>query len=123
MNGGILVQDCNNHAIGYTHSITDGTYTYEITSTHHQMQYPFTIDKNDYDILYTTKASRSEYYDGDGVDSNKIYKFGEPEIVYYHVPDKPKCLAIQGHPEIMRSDAPVIEMLNELLDTICNTNL
>ena len=40
----------------------------------------------------------------------------EPEIVLYHKEGLPKCLAIQGHPEIMRSEAPVIEMLNKLLN-------
>ena len=29
MNGGLLVQDCTNHAIYYTHGITDGTVEYE----------------------------------------------------------------------------------------------
>lgn len=118
MNGGILVQDCDNHAIGHTHEITNGSESYDITSTHHQMQYPFTIDSNYYDLLYWANR-RSNYYEGDGVSTDVICSHGDPEIVLYHVPGKPKCLAVQGHPEMMRTSAPVIGMLNHLLDTIC----
>ena len=39
----------------------------------------------------------------------------EPEIVIYNVPDKPVCLAIQGHPEMMHLDSPIIEKLNQLV--------
>ena len=100
MNGGKLVQDCENHAIGYTHGITNGEYEYDITSTHHQMQYPYNLDPKHYTLLYKSTGSRSSYYCGP-VDEDEILKHGEPEIVYYHVPELPKCLAIQGHPEIM----------------------
>jgi hypothetical protein len=36
--------------------------------------------------------------------------------VLYTVEGNPKCLAIQGHPEFMRKEAPVISMLNNLID-------
>lgn len=119
MNGGILVQHCTNHALGYTHEIHDCKTSYDITSTHHQMQYPFTIDKGYYDILYVSR-NRSNEYAGDGISIDVLFESGDPEIVYYHVPNKPRCLAIQGHPEMMRSTAPVIEMLNNLVDEIYN---
>lgn len=122
MNGGKLVQDCENHAIGYTHSITNGEYEYDITSTHHQMQYPYNLDPKHYTLLYKSTGRRSSYYCGP-VDEDEILKHGEPEIVYYHVPELPKCLAIQGHPEMMFKDAPVINMLNELLDSILENNI
>jgi hypothetical protein len=47
-------------------------------------------------------------------------KRGEAEIVIYHLPNYPKCLAIQGHPEMMFKDAPVIGILNELLNSVIN---
>lgn len=110
MNGGILVQDCSGHAIGATHLISNDEFSVDITSTHHQMMYPFNLPKKDYDLLFTSHQRLSYYYEG--VDEMPPC---EPEVVYYHKKDKPKCLAIQGHPEMMRKNAPVIEILNKLL--------
>lgn len=114
MNGGLLIQDVDHHATFGTHLIInamDPSERYEITSTHHQMQYPFNLVKyEEYMVLYYAQR-RSTYYDGDGVDCPP----SEPEVVLYTVKDKPTCLAIQGHPEIMRHN-PVHEMLNKLID-------
>lgn len=117
LNGGRLVQNVSGHASFGTHQIYSNDFSssqYEITSTHHQMQYPFVINSEYYKVLYYSKRL-SRYYEGDGID----YPHYEPEIVLYTVPDKPKCLAIQGHPEMMRDEAPVIEMLNKLIDSLC----
>ena len=115
MNGGLLIQNVSRHAQFGTHIIIpyDGEGDrYEITSTHHQMQYPFNLEHEvDYTMLYVTQR-RSDYYEGDGID----YPPCESEIVLYHKKGMPKCLAIQGHPEIMRNEAPVIKMLNDLVD-------
>ena len=116
MNGGLLIQNVVKHAIFGTHMIVnDVDEKYEITSTHHQMQYPFNLAKGiDYTILYKS-PTRSSVYEGDKIN----YPRCEPEIVLYHREGKPKCLAIQGHPEIMRPEAPVIKMLNKLIDELC----
>ena len=117
MNGGKLIQNVSRHAMFGTHQIIYNGMSdkrYEITSTHHQMQYPFNLPKNDYSVLYFA-SRRSDYYEGDGIQEPPC----EPEVVYYQVEGKPKCLAIQGHPEMMRDEAPVIEMLNNLLDKLC----
>lgn len=120
MNGGILVQNCHNHALNFTHPISnDAGATYDITSTHHQMQYPFTISPKFYEILYSC-STRSDVYEGDGVNPEQICERGDVEIVEYHVPHKPRCLAIQGHPEMMPDNAPVIAMLNELIENSLN---
>lgn len=115
MNGGLLVQNVSRHASFGTHPIINARDEYErydITSTHHQMQYPFNLERGvDYTTLYFA-SRRSEFYEGEGID----YPPHEPEIVLYHKKNMPKCLAIQGHPEIMRDEAPVIEMLNALVD-------
>lgn len=121
MNGGKLVQDCSGHALWGTHPITNGTEEYEITSTHHQMQYPYNLDNKDYDILYKSSDRRSSYYEGGNIDYEMVLINGEPEIVLYHKEGMPKCLAIQGHPEYMRPDAPVIEMLNNLINEVLNS--
>lgn len=113
MNGGILIQHCNNHAMFGTHPIVNMNNSeeqYEITSTHHQMQYPFNLSNKDFTILYVSQR-RSDYYEGDKIVRVPV----ESEVVLYHVKGKPKCLAIQGHPEIMRPEAPVIKMLNQLI--------
>lgn len=111
LNGGNLIQDCGGHALFETHEITDGTVSVSITSTHHQMQYPFNLNKKDYDLLFYAKPKRSPYYDGFGIDNIPC----ESEVVYYHVAGKPCSLAIQGHPEMMRKEAPVITILNKLI--------
>lgn len=115
MNGGKLVQNCRNHAIGRTHEITNGSLAYQITSTHHQMQYPFNLDKADYTMLYWAGNLSGGVLEGDGIDPNEVMNHGEPEIVLYHRKGKAKCLAVQGHPEMMSSEAPVVEMINELI--------
>jgi gamma-glutamyl-gamma-aminobutyrate hydrolase PuuD len=117
MNEGKLVQDCSGHVRFGTHAITDGKIQYDITSTHHQMQYPYNLPKEDYDILFKSSERMSPYYCGQGIDPSIVEEEGEPEIVIYHKKGKPKCLAIQGHPEYMRKDAPIIELLNNLIDT------
>ena len=121
MNGGKLVQDVTNHARGVTHDITDGNRIYQITSTHHQMQYPFNLSKTDYDILFTSFNISSSHYFGDGIIAELIYD-KEPEIVYYHKKGLPKCLAVQGHPEMI-PDYPVAKMINNLLNDLVNGNI
>ena len=115
MNGGLLVQNVTRHATFGTHPIINARNDYdryEITSTHHQMQYPFNLERGvDYSILFYA-ARRSEFYEGDKICETLSC---EPEVVLYHKENKPKCLCIQGHPEMMRSEAPVIEMLNRLI--------
>ena len=118
MNGGLLVQDCYGHAMFGTHEITNGDMVYSITSTHHQMQYPYNLDDSDYDVLYTSRNRLSNRYLGDKIDYDKIEINGEPEIVLYDKVDMPKCLAIQGHPEYMRKEAPVVVMINRLIDSL-----
>ena len=118
MNGGKLVQNVSNHAIGFTHGITDGLKIYQITSTHHQMQYPFNLEDEDYDILFTSYGIESDFYDGDGINPNTVYG-REPEIVLYHKNGLPKCLAVQGHPEMI-PDSPVAEMINNLVKDLAN---
>lgn len=116
MNGGLLIQNVSGHASFGTHPIINAardSIRYEITSTHHQMQYPFNLERGvDYTVLYYSQR-RSLFYEGDGVD----YPPCEPEIVLYHKEGLPKCLAIQGHPEMMTNpDTPTIPMLNKLVD-------
>ena len=124
LNGGLLVQNVSNHAIGGGHNIQATEVgkkfksveheLYNITSTHHQMQYPFNLPKEDYDILFTSFPLRSDYYQGDMIDSTPILKYGEPEIVLYHRKGYPRFLAVQGHPEMI-PDSSVAGMIENLI--------
>lgn len=118
MNGGKLVQNVCNHATGFTHGISDGRKIYQITSTHHQMQYPFNLEQKDYDLLFTSYGTESNFYEGDGIDPY-VLPGKEPEIVLYHKENLPKCLAVQGHPEMM-PDSPVAKMINNLVKDLVN---
>lgn len=121
MNGGKLIQDVKNHAIYGTHPIIDAAteQTYEITSTHHQMQYPYILPEKSYEVLM---YSNTQGFGHKGLPLSEDEFFHlvhhEPEVVLYTSPNKPKCLAIQGHPEMMRLEAPIIKKLNEIIETL-----
>jgi len=96
MNNGRLIQHVSGH--GQSHDVIDKEENiFEVTSTHHQMMYPFDLDKSEYEIIATSKINISEkYLDGNDQEINLSKDFKECEIVYYN---KTKSLAIQGHPE------------------------
>lgn len=116
--GGKLVQDCSNHWGCGRHEITNGKETYVVTSIHHQMQYPFELKKEDYDVLFWSKGI-SNYYEGEGIDSKKIEENGEPEVTVYHRKGLPTCFGVQGHPEMMGKDDPFVIMVNNEIKKLC----
>lgn len=122
MNGGKLVQHVNHHGIWGTHQIINPVTeeVFEITSTHHQMQYPYKLPSNYYEVLFISHNNQSTVYEGIDLTRKELLYLhtNEPEIVKYTVPNKPVCLAIQGHPEMMRKDAPIIKKLNELINQL-----
>lgn len=107
---GYLIQHVNSHAIGGTHEIkfSDGDILH-ITSTHHQMMYPFDVDNHE--LIAWSSPSRSNVYELSGSD-DIIEIDKEPEIVYYK---DTNALCVQGHPEMMHLGSPVIGKLNDLL--------
>lgn len=95
--GGRLVQDVSGHSGYGLHDIKCGDIVVAVTSTHHQMMYPFNVAN--YELLAVSSQALSKYYafgDPRGDEEDTIIKHGEPEIVFY--PDT-KCLGVQGHPE------------------------
>ena len=112
MNGGLLVQDVTNHA-GGCHNITNGKDVYTVTSIHHQMIYPWNLDPKEYDILFWSEKKISRHYEGDKIIPEKITV--EPEVAVFHKENKPLCLGIQGHPEMMQKSDPFVRELNNLL--------
>ena len=96
LNGGKLVQHINNH--GRTHSIQfQNGNTVDMTSTHHQMMWPFDLNKKNYSIVaHSTYHQSNTYLNGDNKEIDLPQDFVEPEIVFY---PNTTCLCIQGHPE------------------------
>lgn len=119
MNGGILVQNQDNPL--YIHPIK----TYDdkeilISSTHHQAQFPFELDKKDYKIIGWTE-NLNGYHEGETRDS-ELNPPVECEIVYY---PKNKCLGIQGHPEYSEClrNQKTMDYLHNLLDNFMEDKL
>ena len=100
--GGRLIQDVSGHSGIDNHFITFapqyGLSDIPMTSTHHQMMYPYDLRKSKYDVIATsTYYLSNKYHDGNNENIELPNNFMECEIVYY--PDK-TSLAIQGHPEL-----------------------
>ena len=120
MNGGILFQDVQNHAMGGLHPIetADGEKLF-ITSTHHQMMNPYILKDNEYELIAWAAPKRSaSYYVMDGY-VEFLESFKEPEIVYY---PKTNSLCIQGHPEYMNPkgemEKKTLNYINKLISKI-----
>ena len=100
MNGGKLIQHIGSHHL-VNHMIqTDEREHIEVTSTHHQMMFPFNLPKRDYKIIATSVERLSNMYCRGGwlprytAEDVPV----EPEIVWYPMT---RTLCIQGHPEYM----------------------
>lgn len=125
MAGGKVVQHVYNHA-GPNHEIlfSDGEVC-EITSTHHQMCWPFLMDEKDYELVAHSvdlmskryHFNEKEYLEESDSTSKKLRMYGvkeikEPEVIYFN---KENSLAIQGHPESMNLNSPVVVKLRKTL--------
>jgi len=113
---GKLIQHVTGH-LGY-HTITTKDGEYDITSTHHQMLFPFNLEKEDYEIIAYSKEFKSDtYLDGDNKEIVVPEGFVEPEIVKYH---KTNSLAIQGHPEMRSCPNKTTEYCLDLIEKLLN---
>ena len=98
MAGGKLIQDVTNHGNGH-HILDWNNNIHWVTSTHHQMMYPFSMINSDYKLIASAQPKLSaRYLNGDDEEITLCEHFVEPEVVYY---TKIKALAIQCHPELM----------------------
>lgn len=92
LSGGKLVQHQENKH--YVHPIQTTKYgTFDISSTHHQAQYPFNLKPWQYKIIGWTDNLSKMHLGGDDKEMNPPK---EVEICYY---PETNALAIQGHPE------------------------
>src|SRR5690606_21563822 len=81
-----------------------------ITSSHHQAQYPFDMDKEDYKLLAWTTDTSPFHLDGNEKEMNPQK---ECEIVFY---PRTRALAIQGHPEWMDMQSDTVTYLRQMLN-------
>lgn len=111
-NGGTLIQHVDGHANGNMHEITfnDGDRLLA-TSTHHQMMYPFNVGMSEI-LAWSTVPLAEEYFFNNSTSLTELPHLREPEIVYYRISH---CLAIQPHPEMMRSNSELVIKLNVIL--------
>lgn len=123
MAGGKLVQhQANPKPI---HEVLIGDYGYNkinITSTHHQAQYPYNLYTFAYTIIGYTNDISPFHLDGNG---KELSPRKECEIVYYR---NIKALAIQGHPEFPTyqadpNNAPSLTYLKNLFNQFINNQL
>lgn len=114
LSGGSLIQHVNGH--GSSHEITtrDGE-KYTTTSLHHQMMFPW---ETDHELIAWSSPPRSDTYlveDNQEVEFDETqpnYEKREPEIVVF---PSTKTLAIQGHPELMKSHHSFVGYCNQLI--------
>ena len=95
MKGGKLIQHVSGH--GQSHYITTNSgMNIEVTSTHHQMVYPFDLPQDRYELIGWSKNFRSgTYLNGNNEEIDLHRDFLEVEIIKWGN----DALGIQGHPE------------------------
>lgn len=112
MNGGKLIQHVNNH--GQEHTIqNEDDEVIKVTSTHHQMMYPYNLRDDQYNLLAWSQYFMSDTYLNGG--NERIVtpsEFLEPEVVFY---PNSKSLAIQGHPEYGHATEEFVNYALELI--------
>lgn len=116
LSGGKLVQDML-HPGWHQIKTLDGQ-EFRVISTHHQMQYPFNLKKEDYTLIgWATNLSPYHIMNP----SNNIEMMPkEAEIVHYK---KTNCLCVQAHPEMMPHYSPFVEYANQLLTQFLTNTL
>lgn len=103
MSGGKLVQDVQGH--GGDHTITtDQGMMLPMTSTHHQMMYPWEVQH----IMLAWTGNRSKQYTHDI--PNYLQMDKDPEAVYFPTTG---ALAVQGHPEWMDPDSATVSLVRQ----------
>lgn len=113
LSGGRLIQHVEGH--DKDHSILlNNRLRYYITSSHHQMLYPFDLNKKDYELIaYSEYFQSKTYLNGNNEEIELSKDFLEPEIVYYK---NTNSLCIQGHPEWSHCEKRTSLMCLNLID-------
>lgn len=113
LSGGKLIQHVEGHCRDHS-MIVRGSMRYNITSSHHQMLYPFDLNEKDYELIaYSEYFQSNTYLNGDNEEIELAKNFLEPEIVYYK---NTNALCIQGHPEWSHCERRTSTMCLNLID-------
>ncbi len=113
LSGGKLIQHVEGHCRDHSMVLNNGL-KYNITSSHHQMIYPFDLNEKDYELIaYSEYFQSNTYLNGDNEEIELSNNFLEPEIVYYK---KTNSLCIQGHPEWSHCEKRTSNMCLNLID-------
>ena len=113
LSGGKLIQHVEGHCRDHSMVLNNGL-KYNITSSHHQMIYPFDLNEKDYELIgYSEYFQSNTYLNGDNEEIELSNNFLEPEIVYYK---KTNALCIQGHPEWSHCEKRTSQMCLNLID-------
>jgi GMP synthase-like glutamine amidotransferase len=132
VSNGILIQHTNGHHTPHDISIRQefvfnstsqlvsnyydedsSTFQLPMTSTHHQMMYPYNLNKDEYDLIaWSTYFLSDIYLNGSNEDFNLKTGFLEPEIVYYKTSNS---LCIQGHPEYTSCEKDTVIVIQNLI--------
>ena len=113
LSGGKLIQHVEGHCRDHS-MILNNRMVYNITSSHHQMIYPFDLDKKYYELIaYSEYFQSKTYLNGDNKEVELSRNFLEPEIVYYK---NTNSLCIQGHPEWSHCEKKTSIMCLNLID-------
>lgn len=113
LSGGRLIQHVEGHC--RDHSIVlNNRVKYNMTSSHHQMIYPFDLNKDSYELIgYSEYFKSHTYLNGNNEEIDLPKDFLEPEIVYYK---NTNALCIQGHPEWSHCETRTSSMCLNLID-------
>ena len=113
LSGGKLIQHVEGHCKDHSILLNNGS-RYNITSSHHQMLYPFDLNKKDYELIaYSEYFQSKTYLNGNNEEIELSKDFLEPEIVYYK---NTNALCIQGHPEWSHCEKRTSNMCLNLID-------
>jgi putative glutamine amidotransferase len=107
MAGGKLVQHQYNPDYLHTMLVSGPQRKILISSTHHQAQFPFNLEKDEYKIIGWTKGMSAIHQ---GADFEEMNPEVECEIVAY---PKINALGIQGHPEKLVEDKAIYKFKYE----------
>ncbi len=122
LTGGILVQHVSGHEHGNHLIATVDDKKLSTSSIHHQMMYPWKVK---HELIAWSDYPKSHVYEGLTDEEMELWptkRLGdknlpvEPEIVWF---PETKCLAIQGHPEMMDSDCMFNRYIEELVREKC----
>lgn len=113
LSGAKLIQHVEGHCKDHDIILNRGL-RYKITSSHHQMLYPFDLNEKDYELIaYSEYFQSKTYLNGNNEEIELSKDFLEPEIVYYK---NTNALSIQGHPEWSHCEKKTSFMCLNLID-------